>query len=191
MIKAIIFDCFGVLTSDSWKEFVAGLPKEERSKASELNRAYGAGVLNQADFLQAIEDLTGHSSFHVRGLLDNETTKNKELLEYIAVLKPKYKIGLLSNIATNWVRDEFLDPDEQELFDVMVFSYEIGAAKPDNRMYEEIVTRLGVSPAECVFIDDSEGHCAAASDIGMHGIWYQDFEQMKAELEAILHNPEG
>lgn len=186
MIKAIIFDCFGVLTTDKWKEFVASLPKSQVEAASSLNRAYDAGHLTHDEFLQSIKALTGKQPAAVEDLLDNETTKNSQLLDYIEQLKPHYKIGMLSNVATGWVTDSFLTASEQKLFDAMVFSYDVGASKPDHRMYEAIIERLGVAPEECLFIDDSEGHCVAARDSGMQTIWYQNFGQMKTELEKSL-----
>jgi len=188
VIKAIIFDCFGVLTGDHWKEFVASLPVEQADEARALNRAYDANILSNDEFLTAIESLTGKRSEYVQGLLDKELSKNSDLLNYIKSVRSNYKIGMLSNIASDWITEEFLSQDEQNLFDAMVFSYEIGASKPDVRAYRAVCERLGVGYSDCVFVDDSEGYCLAARELGMRAIWYKDFEQMKAELEEILND---
>ena len=188
MIKAIIFDCFGVLTGDHWKEFVASLPPEQVEEARALNRAYDANILSKNEFLSAIESLTGNPPSYVESLLDKELSKNSNLLSYITMLKNDYKIGLLSNIASDWVTAKFLSEDEQRLFDAMVFSYEIGASKPDTRAYKAICDKLEVDYADCVFVDDSEGYCIAARELGMQAILYKDFEQMKAELDKILND---
>src|SRR5437868_15071308 len=129
MIKAIIFDCFGVLTTDSWQEFVGTLPLPKRQEARILNHAYGSAVLSKPEFLKAIVELTGRQPQDIDSMLDNEMYKNKELLDYIGQLKPKYKIGLLSNVASNWIRDRFLTPEEQALFDEFILSYEVGLTK--------------------------------------------------------------
>lgn len=188
MIKAIIFDCFGVLTEDAWRAFCASLPPGEGlQKAKELNHRYDAGLINLKDFVLGVEQATGHESKQVEDIImHKEFSKNIVLIDYIKGLKGRYKIGLISNIATNWVRDDFLTPEEQSYFDDMVFSFEVGTTKPDPRIYEVAADRLGVEPSKCVFIDDIERYTQAAQAVGMSAIVYSDFNQMKTDLEALL-----
>jgi putative hydrolase of the HAD superfamily len=186
MIRAILFDCFGVLTSDKWKEFVGGLPESQREAARELNRAFDSGHLNKSDFSQAIQDLTGRQFSYVEDLLDNEITKNAALLDYIRQLHTEYKIGLVSNIASNWIRDSLLTPDEQKLFDSFTLSYEVGMTKPDPRIFELAAQQVGAAIEECLLIDDIERYCEAARDTGMQALVYRDTEQIKRELARAL-----
>ena len=186
MIKAIIFDCFGVLTAAKWKEFVSNLPEDQKRPARDLNHAYDAGLMTEKQFIDQVKELTGRDPGEVENLTVEEIGKNKRLLDYIGVLKPNYKIGILSNVASNWVRDYFLNPEEQKLFDVMLFSYEAGTTKPDPQIYHLITEKLGVEPSECIFIDDTEPYCQAAKAVGMKAIIYENFEQMKEELEKLL-----
>lgn len=187
MVQAIIFDCFGVLTADKWREFAASLPAEQRELARELNRAYGGAFITKAEFLAAIEDLTGKLPEDIETALDQGTFKNTALLELIAELKQSYKIGLLSNVASNWIRDQFLTAAEQALFDDFVFSYEQQMTKPDARMFELAAGRLGVPVPACVLVDDVERYCAAAADLGMGTVLYRNFPQAKADLEQLLN----
>lgn len=188
MIKAIIFDCFGVLTEDAWRAFCASLPPGEGlQKSKELNHQYDAGLITLKDFVDGVEQATGHESKQIVDIImHKEFSKNIILIDYIKSLKSHYKIGLISNIATNWVRDDFLSLEEQSLFDDMVLSFEVGTTKPDPRIYEMAANRLGVEPSECVFIDDIERYCQAAQAVGMNAIVYKDFNQMKTDLEALL-----
>jgi FMN phosphatase YigB (HAD superfamily) len=186
MIKAIIFDCFGVLTADSWKEFVATLPAAQRQQASDLNRAYGGSHLSKTEFLRAIYDLTGKQPKDIDGMLDHEATKNTELLKLIATFKPTYKIGLLSNVAGNWIRDRFLTPSEQSLFDDFTFSYEVHMTKPDPRIFALAAERLKLPPSACVLVDDVDYYCDIARQQGMQAVLYQNFYQTKSELQKLL-----
>ncbi|HVX24488.1 MAG TPA: HAD family phosphatase [Candidatus Saccharimonadales bacterium] len=187
MIKAIIVDCFGVLTTDHWKQFVATLPAEQQGPVHQLNHAYDQGHLSKADFLAAVQELTGQVSRYTDKLLDNETAKNTQLLDYIAELRSRgYKIALLSNVATIWIREEFLTPTEQQLFDVFIFSYEVGLVKPEPKIYQLTVERLGLEADECVMIDDIERYCAVAREQGLQAIVYDNFAQCKTELERVL-----
>lgn len=189
MIKAIIFDCFGVLTTDQWKEFCSTLPNDEVvKKAKDLNHLYDNSAMGLEDFVANIHKVTGRDRQLIEGIFMNrDSVKNEALLEYIRQLKSKnYKLGILSNVATNWVREYFLTSEEQQLFDAMVFSFELGTGKPEPEIYKTILQKLSVKPQESVFIDDNERYCAAAEELGMKAILYEDFVQMETELEKIL-----
>lgn len=187
-IKAIIFDCFGVITTDSWRAFCDSLPPEaDVERARELNRQLDSGLLDHDSFVQQIYELTGRRPVDVEKLLDNEISKNTALLEYIGELKQRgYEIGMLSNIASNWIRESLLTPAEQALFDEMIFSYEVGMTKPDPRIFLLICERLRVGTHEAVMIDDIEQYCEAAKVEGLAAIHYSDLKQLKHDLEQIL-----
>lgn len=192
MIKAIVFDCFGVLTTDSWRAFVDSLPPgADTNRARELNRQYAAGFLTKDEFLQEIFDLTGRTPEQVEGLLDNEIVKNRSLLDYIAELKQDYKIGLLSNVASNWIRETFLKPEEQDLFDEMLFSYQVGMTKPDPRIFRLMCERMRVAPEEAVMVDDIATYADAATKAGMKGIVYESLSQLQLDLEALIGANDG
>src|SRR5665213_497026 len=124
MIKAIIFDCYGVLTKSTWQEFWSSLPTPNmREQARVLNRAYDGAVISEEDFSTKLQSLTKRSKSEIQKIFfDEDPSKNTELIDYIRTLKPKYKTAILSNIATSWVEDYLLTDDEKELFDAMVFS---------------------------------------------------------------------
>ncbi|HSW78592.1 MAG TPA: HAD family phosphatase [Candidatus Babeliales bacterium] len=188
MIKAIIFDCFGVLTKDWWREFLSTLPEGPgKKKAKELNHQWDAGLITIKQFVQGVHEATGRQPEPIEQMMTvPKVLKNTELLDYIRTLKPLFKIGLLSNIGTNWIRENFLTKDEQKLFDDLVFSYEIGVIKPEPKIYQIAAERLSVAPKETVFIDDVNTYCLAAQGLGFKTINYKDFSQMKQELEKIL-----
>lgn len=186
MIRAVIFDCFGVLTTDTWKEFIATLPESQRQQASDLNRAYGGAYVSKPEFLQAIERLTGKLPKDIDDLLDHEIAKNNELLTYITSLKKSYKIGLLSNVASDWIRRHFLSPNEQDLFDSFVLSYEVQLTKPDPRIFTLAADRLAVPIETCILVDDVEYYGKVATQLGMKFVLYRNFPQAKHDIQNLL-----
>jgi FMN phosphatase YigB (HAD superfamily) len=46
--------------------------------------------------------------------------------------------------------------------------------------------RLGVQPAEMIFLDDNERPVAAARTLGIHAILFQNNVQAIADIEAVL-----
>lgn len=187
MIKAIIFDCFGVLTTDTWQAFLDGLPETiDREPARQLNKAYDAGIIDKETFLAQVKVVTGRIPRQVENMLATEVVKNTALLSYIKELKQDYQIGLLSNVATSWITDSFLTPEEQALFDQMIFSYQVGMTKPDPRIFLLACERLRVAPKEAVMIDDIERYCESAKAEGLHAVTYHDLAQLKHQLGLIL-----
>lgn len=188
MIKAILFDCFGVLTTDYWLAFcdtIADPAAAER--AHELNRQYDRGFISQQEFIDQVAEATQRRPSEVAAVFTNDVAKNKELFDYIAELKKRgYKTGIISNVGSDWIRVSFLNDEEHRLFDVTVLSYEIGISKPDARIYLETTNRLNILPAEAVFTDDRQKHIDGAKDAGMHAILFEQFAQFKHDLEELL-----
>jgi putative hydrolase of the HAD superfamily len=188
MIKAIIFDCFGVLTTDGWLAFRHKYLQEgsvEDKEASQFNRQTDAGLISHDEFVKRIAELAGVSREEAMMVVDGHV-RNDQLFEYIRdELKPHYKIGLLSNASADYTHELF-EPWQIELLDAMTFSFELGVVKPDPLMYENIAAKLGASAEECIFIDDREGFVDGAQRVGMRAVWYQSNEQLKRELEALL-----
>lgn len=187
MIKAIIFDCFGVLTGDKWKEFVATLPEDQKSTARDLNHALDAGFLTQSEFYKKITALTGVSPVRVESVINAELHKNKPLLDYISELKKSYKIGILSNISSSWITDFLLTKEEALLFDDILLSYQVGMTKPNPAIFHIAAERLGVQPSECIFIDDGTWNCESAKNVGMKPVVYTNFVQCRHSIQQLLN----
>jgi HAD superfamily hydrolase (TIGR01493 family) len=192
MIKAIIFDCFGVLTTDNWKEFVAALPENDRQTARDLNRAHDAGMISKAEFLEKVHSLSGRSTEEIDQILyPGKIVKNTDLFRFIESQKPKYKIGILSNVGTNWIRESFLSAEDRQLFDDILLSYDVGLTKPDPEIFRLAAGRLGVELNECVLVDDMEFYGEKARELGMKYVVYKDFPQARNELETVLADAEA
>ena len=188
MIKAIVFDCFGVLTTEGWQEFKQTHFAEDAEKleeANKLNSLADSGKMKHEQLLPMIAQLAGIPTSQAIAEIDDYQT-NKKLFHYISEhLKPKYKIGMLSNVSDDWLNRMFSN-EQRNIFDAFALSFQMGFTKPDKRAYEYIAEKLGVSLEECVFIDDREHYVIASEKYGMKGILYNDFSQFKQDIENIL-----
>lgn len=189
MIRAVIFDCFGVIISDSLTVIVEELSQTNPEGAEEIRdlvRASNKGLLDSEESNRRIAEILGLEFEAYRQKVRDGELKDPRVMALIKQLRQTYKTGLLSNINVAGMERRFSEAERAEYFDVMVASAGIGYAKPEPEAYEITAEKLGVQTDECVFIDDKELFCEAARDVGMQAVWYQSFEQAKVDLEKIL-----
>lgn len=189
MIKAIIFDCFGVLATDGWLPFRDehfGNKPELLDEARAHNIRVDSGLMSYHDFILWLAEKTKVEYAVIKKIIEGNVP-NEPLFAYIRdELKGRYPLGMLSNAGANWL-DTMFEPWQVALFDETVLSYELGVVKPHPLMYETIATRLGVLPEEAVFVDDRIEFVEGARAVGMEAVHYRDFEQVKTELESHLN----
>lgn len=114
------------------------------------------------------------------------------LIEYIASLKGRYKLGLVSNVPhRSHIDRHFRRGELDQLFDVVVASGDVGYDKPQPQIYQFAADQLGVQPEECLFIDDIPRFCEGAAATGMQTLVFfhpqyalNDLKQKVAELDA-------
>lgn len=189
MIRAVVFDCFGVLATDIWLQFCDRLPEgADVLRARDLSKAYNRGMITEQEYIDGVHEATGSEPPDINQLNASQLAKNELLLEHIQTLRPDYKIGLLSNISSDWVTRVLLSAEDQRLFDTMVFSYEVGMIKPNPSIYQLVCERLGVQPEETVMVDDIPSYVQAGVDLGMKGLLYTDFARFKTGLAELLNS---
>ncbi|MFD4182607.1 HAD-IA family hydrolase [Rhodococcus sp. NPDC058514] len=78
-----------------------------------------------------------------------------------------------------------------ELVDEVVLSGDVGMAKPDPRIYRLAARRLGLTAAECVFVDDLAVNVRGAVAAGMVGVHHVDPETTASELQILFDLGQG
>ncbi len=108
------------------------------------------------------------------------------LVSYIRSLRPRYKIGMLSNNFSDLRNLLFSTWQIGDIFDDLVISAEIGMLKPDAEIFHLALARLGVSPREAVFIDDFLHNIEGAQAVKLNTVHFRNPEQARQELEFLL-----
>jgi FMN phosphatase YigB (HAD superfamily) len=188
MIRAVIFDFYGVLALNGWQAFKT-LHFTDRpelwDQVFELGRKVDAGSANYDELVAFTARVTGESEPTVRYQLEH-TVADKRLLQFIQTeLKPHYKLGVLSNASSNVV-GKVLAPEDEALFDAIVLSHHVGLTKPDPKMYKAVVDKLGVGMEEALLVDDQERHANGARVAGMQALVYKDFDEFTKDIRPLL-----
>jgi putative hydrolase of the HAD superfamily len=107
-------------------------------------------------------------------------------VDLVAALRPRYKVSVLSNADHTLRRRLEEEMRIAHLFDDIVCSAEVGLAKPEVAVFHLASERLGVPPARCVFVDDSDQNVEAAQRAGMKAVLHRaDRDDLRAQLAAM------
>jgi epoxide hydrolase-like predicted phosphatase len=194
MIKAIIFDCFGVLLGNAYKIHLAEVEKQDPARAQEIraiNHASDMGILSReetAEHISALFDMDPEEFLEEQNQME---VPNQQLLDYIKTLKPRFKVGMLSNInSRDRLSIRFAPGQLDEHFDTIVASGDEGYVKPQPKIYHIAATRLGVAATECLFIDDIAEFCEGARQVGMQAIQFITTDQAITDINALIDRGE-
>lgn len=196
-MKGLLVDFGGVLTTNVFESFrsfcqAEGLdPEAVRSAfrtdpgALEDLRAVETGAIEEDEFCRrfagrlGIEDPVGLVDRMFAGMQPDEP-----MVEAVKRAKRAgIRTGLISNSLGAGRYDRSAFP---ELFDGVVISGEEGMHKPQPEIYLLGAERIGLPPAECVFVDDLTENCEGAEAVGMAAILHRGPEGTLPELERML-----
>ena len=110
---------------------------------------------------------------------------DRTLVEFIRSLRGKYKTGLISN-AWSDLRDFVAREKFDDAFDKMIISAEVGAMKPEPKIFQTALEEFGVKPREAVFVDDFYINIEGCEKVGMKGIHFKDAESTLKQLKKLL-----
>jgi epoxide hydrolase-like predicted phosphatase len=97
--------------------------------------------------------------------------------------KNGYRTAVLSN--TELPAMEYFHEQRHKMFDVPVFSCLEGVKKPDGKIYELTLEKLGSKPRQSVFIDDKQEYIDGAKEVGINTVLFQNIDQIKDELNRL------
>ncbi len=107
--------------------------------------------------------------------------------EMLKALERLREYGLTTAALTNnWKSDGQDRHGLRPYFDVFIESSVVGLRKPDPRIYELALERIGVTAEEAVFLDDIGGNLKTARAMGITTIKVVDAASALAELGATL-----
>ena len=199
MIKAVFFDMGGVIVRTEFqapREHLAerlGVEYNELVKLvfeSETARKVSIGLLSEEEQWAAVIrklNLPESEIQAIRTEFFGGDVVDLELLDFIRSLRKKFKVGLISN-ATLGLRPWIISKKFEDVFDAMIISAEVGVEKPDARIYQMALEKLGVAARESVFLDDFLENVKGAQAVGMQAIHFVQPQQALKELNQLLNN---
>ena len=111
---------------------------------------------------------------------------NDELIAYFRGLRPRYRTAILTNSFVGAREHEEARYGFTSMTDVAIYSHEEGICKPDPRIFALASERLGLPPAEIVFLDDLQPNVDSARACGLKSVLFTCTSQAIADIEALL-----
>ena len=210
MLRAVFFDFGGVVLSSPFEAFNRyeadnAIPRDFIRRVNSVNPDSNAWArlerseLSPVDFDEVFateSEALGHRipGSHILALLHGEI--RPEMVRAIDTVK---RLGFLTACLTNNVlsepkEDATLDADKRAAiaailakFDALIESSKVGVRKPEPSFYEIACSTVGVSPDECVFLDDLGINLKPAAAMGMTTIKVTGARQALDELGRILN----
>ena len=196
-IKAVFFDLGGVIVRTEFQAPRQQLAEKLGMEYDDLDRIVfnsdsglraSMGEITSADHwalvLQRLKRPASELSL-IRDEFFAGDIVDRTLVEYIRSLRGKYKTGLISN-AWSDLRDFVVREKFDDAFDKMIISAEVGAVKPEPKIFQIALEQFGVSPNEAVFVDDFYANIEGCEKVGIKGIHFKDAESTMQQLKEIL-----
>jgi len=194
--RGLLIDWGGVLTTDVFASFSAfceleGLQSDaifrvfrDDSESRELMLGFETGAIAEEQFEPLLARSLGVAPAALIDRLFAGARPDDAMIEAVRRARASgIRTGLVSN---SWGTTRYPRDLLAELFDAIVISGEVGMRKPSPEIYALGAERIGLAPANCVFVDDLSGNLGPAAELGMATVHHRLPEDTIAQLERLL-----
>jgi epoxide hydrolase-like predicted phosphatase len=202
-VRAVVWDLGGVIlrTADwslrsQWEDRL-GLPRMQLTRLvfeSDASRRASLGQATDEDVWQSVGEALHLDPPTLARLRRDYFARDQidaALMEFIRGLRSRVRVGMITNAWPDIRRYLVSTWGIADAFDPLIVSAEVGLAKPDARIYQLALERLGIEPAAAVFVDDFEDNVAGARWVGMQAVHFTSTPQAITALRALLRGPEA
>lgn len=192
--SAVVFDLGNVLIPFDYSIIIKKLNEVEDGLGESFYKKYQTDYhvhrqletweLSTEEFLDIMMEWTNHkiTKENFCEIYSNIFTVNENVVSLLPELKKKYKLVLLSN--TNyihqkygWEKYEFL-----KYFDKLILSHEVGAIKPQEKIYRTVEAFTQLPSEEHIFIDDVLEYVEGAKKCGWDAVQFLEYDNLVKQL---------
>jgi glucose-1-phosphatase len=194
--SAVVFDLGMVLVPFDYKIMVKRLDEVEPGLGNHfiesyrnnynIHRDFERGEISNDDFVDMMLKVLDYK-------IDSETFKrfyseiftfNQDVINLLPVIKINYRLFLLSN--TNAIHHQYGWKDFPFIqhFEKLILSHEVGAVKPEEKIYRAVEAASGLPSEEHIFIDDIKEYADTPKNFGWDGIHFIGYDDLVANLQS-------
>jgi putative hydrolase of the HAD superfamily len=205
--RGLLVDWGGVLTSGlepalrRWAEldgfdfdsYLAAVMKwlPSESVTAELNpvHALERGQLAVPDFERKLASMLVRDDgtpVPAEGLIERMFAHFEHQPAMSALVRRANERGIRTALLSNSWGNTYPRDTWDGMFDDIVISGEVGLRKPEPEILRLAAGRLGLEPAECVFVDDLQLNVDGALAVGMTAILHTEYDETRRALETLF-----
>jgi putative hydrolase of the HAD superfamily len=198
LVRNIIFDLGGVVLEWNPDKILDGYYTDPGARAAMKAALFkhpdwlqmDRGTLTESEVLERLKARTGRPLAELSGLFEAVRSSLQPKADTVALVERlaqrQVPLYCLSNMAASTFAYLRAQHGFWDAFRGIVISGEIKMMKPEREIFEYLLHRYDLSPAETVFVDDHAPNIQAAETLGMHTVWFRDARQCEVELERLL-----
>ncbi|MGA9406014.1 MAG: HAD-IA family hydrolase [Bacteroidota bacterium] len=191
-IKTVIFDIGGVLVNVDFDAFprLVGIERNrvnpfDVQAIERMAREYEIGRIGTEEFFGMMDEI--FKGKFTRKKLENAwnatvVEENSAIVPIVDAIQTRHQIAILSNTNPTHFQKSCDVAAIIKKFSKFYLSFQIGASKPDEAVYQYVIQDLSVEPSSLLFIDDIAENVLAANKCGMKGIIFKSVSQLQTEL---------
>ena len=198
MIKAVLFDFDGVMTTDatgslSTCKYISaqtGLDYAAVSAAyRKHNRELLCGKVSHGDIWAEFCNQVGENiSMDLLHTSFINTPIDENVLALARCLKNSgCKTGMITDNKADRIESIVTHHGWSSLFDVISVSAIVGSGKDRREIFLRTLESLSLDAGECVFIDNNRDNLVVPAEMGFHTIFFDDKLRDMSELTVALH----
>ena len=193
-IKVIVFDLGNVLIPFDYKRILRNMNKIDNNLGERflkkyydnyhIHKKYEKWEISDDEFIKILMEWSEEKidPERLKHIYSDLFEVNDNVTSLLPKLKKRYNLVLLSN--TNfihqkygWEKYEFL-----KSFDKLILSHEVGATKPDEKIYKAVEDYTKQPPETHIFIDDIPEYVDGAKKLGWNGINFTNYESLISDF---------
>jgi len=196
-IEVIVFDLGNVLIPFDYKRLVNAMNNIDSGLGDRfvknyydnyhVHRKYERWELNDSEFIKILIKWSENKipEEKLKHIYADLFVENKETTELLPLLKKNYMLVLLSN--TNFVHQKYgwEKYDFLKYFDKLILSHEVGAIKPEEKIYRAVENFTNKTSESHIFIDDIAEYIEGAKKCGWHGVQFTSARKLKDDLKSF------
>lgn len=205
MTKAIFFDLFFTLIYPGYLEEnendIIGISLSEWEEYAENNELYDERARGKiTDERKIINKIVNCMPYHITEIQKQKILEKREerikkalllvdnkILETLQKISMRgIKLGIISNADVIDIK-YWNDSPLSELFDLVLFSCDVGMVKPEAEIYQLAMRKLEVKPEESIFIGDGgSNELYGAQSVGMKTIFTEYLDCKSMDQKELL-----
>ncbi|MBR2409840.1 MAG: HAD-IA family hydrolase [Lachnospiraceae bacterium] len=192
-ITTLIFDMYGVIIEESKGNFIPYTYNHfDESEYERITRQFrveklftkaGNGEINSDTFLSMLG--FENPQFHMKDYIENHLTLDAGFVPFAERFAGQYEFVLLSNDVSEWSAYITEHHGLDKYFSHKIVSGDVKCRKPERKIYELALERIGKKPEECLFIDNTVKNLLVAQELGIVPVL---FDRDKEEYAGVKVN---